>query len=191
MSPRLKQQRRLVSPPILQGFKPIGIAFADSENIALLYEEYEAFRLSNYSAMKQEQAAELMHVSRPTFTRIYNSALRKIAKAFTEGCSIVIEGGDVSFDKQWYRCQECHTVFHCPAENPGFCISCESREIEHINKRIREWSSSEAEKTGNLDRPKEYCTCPGCDYEILHQPAVPCFSNICPECGTSLIRKSD
>ncbi len=137
MSPRSKQYRKVVSPPALKGFKPIGVPYDQAAVVSMLYEEYEALRLADYSGMKQEDAARLMNVSRPTFTRIYSSCLQKLAMAFTEGRSIVIEGGDVEFDKQWYRCNQCTTVFHHPDAKHKECISCKSEDIEHINQSIK------------------------------------------------------
>ncbi len=190
MSPRSKQFRKVVSPPVLKGFKPIGVPFNDTVVVSLLYEEYEALRLADYSGLKQEEAARLMNVSRPTFTRIYSSCLQKLARAFTEGRSIVIEGGDVEFDRQWYRCNECTTVFHHPNAEHQECISCESDHIEHINKSIREWKEEQV-AVKSMMRLDEFCICPRCDYQTPHEAGVPCFSQTCPDCKTSLIRKSD
>ena len=190
MSPRSKQDRKVISPPVLKGFKPIGVPFSDAAVISLLYEEYEALRLADYSGLKQEEAAKLMNISRPTFTRIYSSCLKKLARAFTEGRAIVIEGGDVEFDKQWYRCNDCTTVFHHPDEGNLHCIACQSESIEHINQSIRDWKveqESEKPRSGHV----EYCICPKCDYRRLHEAGVPCFSNSCPHCSIPLIRDHD
>lgn len=189
MSPRNKQYRRVVSPPVLKGFKPIGVPYNDTRVTSILYEEYEALRLADYSGLKQEEAAKLMNVSRPTFTRIYRSCLKKLARAFTEGRSIIIEGGDVEFDKQWYRCLECTTVFHHHDAEHNKCINCESMDIEHINYSIRKWKE-ERTKLRPDTQSEEYCICPNCNYEIIHQPGIPCFSLTCPDCKISLIRRS-
>jgi len=84
-----------LNPPSIKGFKPYGL---DSEGTAaepvtVLFEEYEALRLSDYDSLNHHQASVMMGVSRPTFTRIYASALQKIAVAFVEGRQITIEGG--------------------------------------------------------------------------------------------------
>ena len=95
MSPRKKILRKILNPPIIKGFKPYGIG-TERKNpgqVNLLYEEYEALRLSDYDGLKHHQASVIMGVSRPTFTRIYASALQKVAKAFVEGKQITIEGG--------------------------------------------------------------------------------------------------
>ncbi len=190
MSPRSKQFRKVVSPPVLKGFKPIGVPFSDAIVVTLLYEEYEALRLADYSGLKQEEAAKLMNVSRPTFTRIYSSCLKKLALAFTEGRSIVIEGGDVEFDKQWYRCNQCTTVFHHPDAEHQECISCGSDDIEHINQSIRDWKEDQNGSKAETEA-EEFCTCSKCGYSIVHQAGVPCFAHTCPECKTPLIRKRD
>jgi uncharacterized protein len=60
-------------------------------------------RLSDYEGLTQEQAAEKMNISRPTFTRIYEKARRTIAQAFVEGKAIFIEGGNYHTDDCWYK----------------------------------------------------------------------------------------
>ena len=57
--------------------------------------------------MNQEQAAVPMNVLRPEMTRIYEKWRKTIAQALVEGKMIVIEGGNVQFGKQWFRCKRC------------------------------------------------------------------------------------
>jgi len=121
--PRPKCQRRMGMPPSMEGFRPFGISCEKTGKITLLFEEFEAIRLTDYEGMTQEQAAEQMQVSRPTFTRIYEQARRSIAKAFVEGRAIVINGGDVRFEKQWYRCRKCHKLVE-GIENHTRCAGC-------------------------------------------------------------------
>ena len=94
MSPRRKRFRRIGSPPILRGLKPIGVPLVETDMISVLFDEYEALRLIDYENLSHEKAANLMNVSRPTFTRIYNSCLKKVARGLAEGKSIIIEGED-------------------------------------------------------------------------------------------------
>jgi len=105
------------------GFKPFGIAVRDTVTIVLQYDEYETIKLVIYDNLSQDEAAERMEVSRPTLTRIYNSALSKIAIAFIEGKSIIIEGGNFEFDKDWYRCKKCHKLIE-GIENHTKCENC-------------------------------------------------------------------
>ena len=129
--PRPKQFRKIVSPPLMTGFKPFGIPRAQLEEVVLHYDEYEAIRLLDYEGLMQEQAAERMNVSRPTLTRIYESARKTIAKAFVEGKMIVIEGGNVDFGRQWFRCRKCYKLIdgvenHIPCKN---CMSFGNEEL--------------------------------------------------------------
>ena len=128
---RPKQFRKIVSPPLMTGFKPFGIPRAQLEEVVLHYDEYEAIRLLDYEGLMQEQAAEKMNVSRPTLTRIYESARKTIAKAFVEGKMIVIEGGNVDFGRQWFRCRKCYKLIdgvenHIPCKN---CVSFGNEEL--------------------------------------------------------------
>ena len=101
--PRPFKSRKICNPPIMNGFKPFGMSFCEVESVKLQYDEYESIKLVNYENLPQELAAKKMDVSRPTFTRVYNNALKKIAKAFVECLSIEIEGGNVAFEKEWYK----------------------------------------------------------------------------------------
>ena len=83
----------------MKGFKPYGMPMCKIDPVILKFEEYESIRLVNYDKLPQDQAAEQMNVSRPTFTRIYNKALKQIAKSFVEGKAIEIEGGNYQFEK--------------------------------------------------------------------------------------------
>jgi predicted DNA-binding protein (UPF0251 family) len=188
MSPRRKRFRRIGSPPVLKGYKPIGVPFIETDTISVLYEEYEAIRLVDYEGLSHEEAAGMMNISRPTFTRIYNSCLKKIASGFTEGKSIIIEGGDVEFDRQWFRCNYCQTVFHFTGTNNPECPNCKSKSIENINKSMKDWRDSKFSfKQENII--KELCICTTCNYEEPHKRGIPCFTQICPDCKTPLVRK--
>ena len=119
MSPRIKVIRKVSSPPLIKGFKPYGPVVdnsSDNPPINLLYEEYEALKLSDYDMLNHYQASLMMGVSRPTFTRVYAMALRKISKAFVEGRQIYIQGGAVCFDSNWYCCRDCGCFFNNPDE---------------------------------------------------------------------------
>lgn len=108
--PRPEKNRRISKPPKMKGFKPFGIPRCKLEALKLSYEEYESIRLVNYEMLQQKEAAVLMNVSRPTLTRIYNRALKTIAKAFVEGKAIEIDGGNYEFSQDWYRCKKCFKV---------------------------------------------------------------------------------
>ena len=119
--------------PSMEGFKPFGIPMRELESVHLLYEEFEAIRLSDYEDLTQEEAAEKMHISRPTFTRLYDKARKKIAKAFIEGKAIIIRGGTYVTDDYWYKCRNCNETMATikPAKQ---CRSCDSEDLTQLNK---------------------------------------------------------
>lgn len=121
--PRPQQFRKIENPPIMVGFKPFGIPRNQLKTLTLRFDEYEAIRLLDYEGLNQEQASEKMNVSRPTLTRIYESARKTIAKAFVEGKMIQIEGGNVSFNGNWFRCKRCHKLVD-GLENHVKCKDC-------------------------------------------------------------------
>ena len=123
--PRQKQDRKICNPPLMQGFKPYGIARHNVTSVSLQYDEYESIRLLDYEGMNQDRAAEQMNVSRPTLTRIYEKARKIIAQALVEGKMIVIEGGNVQFEKQWFRCKRCFKLIG-GLENHVRCKDCKS-----------------------------------------------------------------
>ena len=178
MSPRPKRSRHVGHPPVMKGFKPMGIPFRDLENISVLAEEFEAIKLADYKNLTQEEAAQLMGVSRPTFTRIYESARKKIAEALVLGKTLIFEGGDVKYDKQWYRCTYCHFVFHDP-DKDGHCPECNAGEVENLNESILQWQQM---KTGK----SKFCKGTSCGYEVEAEFGKPCRNSICPVCGSKL-----
>jgi len=133
--PRPKLHRRINHPPVMEGFKPFGISILNLEPVILLYEEHESIRLMDYEVLTQEQSAERMNVSRPTFTRIYEKARRTIAQAFVEGKAIFIEGGNYHTDDCWYRCEKCMKLNICKEETQS-CTYCHSNQLRRLNKLI-------------------------------------------------------
>lgn len=137
MSPRIKVLRKVAAPPIIDGFKPYGQAVEkqDLDPVNILFEEYEAMRLSDNSQLNHHQASLMMGISRPTFTRIYASALQKVAKAFVEGRPITIKNGKVNFDHNWYQCGTCKSYFNPPQEDKKVenCTLCGSPEFNELN----------------------------------------------------------
>lgn len=132
--PRPKRNRKISNPPHFKGFIPIGLN-EDIDPVILNLEEYEAIRLCDSELREQVEAASLMEVSRPTFTRIYESARRKIAQAFVLGKAIVFEGGKVYFDSEWFLCKNCGCWFNNPfGQNQiSDCALCGSGYVEQCN----------------------------------------------------------
>ena len=115
--------RKICYPPKMEGFKPYGMQKCEKGPLILKYEEFESIRLIDYDLLSQDLAAKQMNISRPTFTQIYNRALKTIAKAFIEGKAIEIEGGNYELDKEWYRCRKCFKLIE-GLENHTKCKNC-------------------------------------------------------------------
>lgn len=84
--------------------------------------------------MNHHEAARVMDVSRPTLTRIYAKARAKIADAIVSGKQIIIEGGKIYFDSEWYKCSGCNCLFNQLEKSiePSECPLCGRSET--INK---------------------------------------------------------
>ena len=74
-------------------FKPRCKPIKGTESVNLTLDEFEAIRLMYLQELKQEAASKKMKISRPTFSRIINSAHKKIADALVNIKLIKIEGG--------------------------------------------------------------------------------------------------
>ena len=120
---RPHKMRKICTPPRMKGFKPFGMWMGENTPVTLKLEEYESIKLVNYDMLQQEEAAIHMNVSRPTFIRIYNMALKQIAKSFVEGKQIEIVGGSYELEKDWYRCKKCYNLIE-GIENHVKCKNC-------------------------------------------------------------------
>ncbi|MBN2639052.1 MAG: DUF134 domain-containing protein [Bacteroidales bacterium] len=186
MSPRPKRIRVLKEPPSFKGFTPIGGEHDQKSAIILHFEEYEALILSDYESLNQEDAAKKLQVSRPTFTRIYGAARKKVATALARNLSLIVEGGQVEFDTVWYECSHCSCVFKSGNETTEQCPVCNSTAILPVQE-ARKFGNNKSEKTSSVKQ--EMCICPKCDYEIPHQLGTPCSSILCPNCDIRMLRK--
>ncbi len=119
---RTRNNRVVLQPPRIKGFHPIGNYRQEMAVTNLFLEEYESIRLLDYDALSQVEAAQIMQVSRPTLTRIYQSARAKIAKALVEGTMITIEGGHAIFSEAWNDCPHCNCRYN--ASNGNNCPLC-------------------------------------------------------------------
>ncbi|MCF8387830.1 MAG: DUF134 domain-containing protein [Bacteroidales bacterium] len=177
-------------PPHVKGLRPFGPSVVKGQSVVLFFEEYESIRLCDYEGMSQEEAASSMDVSRPTFTRIYESARRKIAKALTESASIVIGGGSVEFIDQWFLCDCCGSEMKIPVSQESLlkCKVCGSDKI-HAVKPEEAIHGGPGNFDNNQNSKSGYCLCPACNRQFEHVAGVPCRLNNCPDCGVSLVRE--
>lgn len=125
---RTKKKRLVQMAPSFGGFKPFGVLREKKDKVSINIEEYEALKLCDYEGLTQIEAAELMRVSRPTFTRIYESVRAKIASAFVEGREIAYEGGD-SLVAEWYICKKCEIIFTLKQEIEAECPFCKDKRV--------------------------------------------------------------
>lgn len=125
---------------MLKVLNPNGISSnkLQDEEVKLLYEEYEAIRLCDYDMLNHHQASVIIGVSQPTFTRIYASALQKIAKALVEGRQISFECGKIYFDSNWFHCNDCRCYFNNPDKEKKMenCPLCGSQQINEFDYEI-------------------------------------------------------
>ncbi len=90
---RPKKIRWVKCDPGERCFKPRCKPFRKLQGVRLSLDEFEAIRLADLEELKQVDAARLMHVSRPTFSRIVASARKKVADGLVNIKFIKIEGG--------------------------------------------------------------------------------------------------
>ncbi|NMA55604.1 MAG: DUF134 domain-containing protein [Firmicutes bacterium] len=110
---RPKKVRFVEFVPPVQVFKPVGVPRYDLEEIVLSLEELEAIRLRNLEDLEQEECAQRMSISRPTFQRILNQAYEKVARMLTEGLALRVEGGTYKLIER-RRCSACQQKFALP-----------------------------------------------------------------------------
>lgn len=168
--PRPFCRRRIGWMPGKFRFLPEGVEPQTADFLVLTLDELEALRLADLLGLYQEEAAEKMGISRPTFARILESARKKVAEALVNGKALVIEGGPVEV--------------YGDSVGPG-------------RKGPRCFRGGEPMPRGShghhLGRqglgPEGYCLCPKCGFRKEHQPGIPCLEERCPNCGSALIRE--
>jgi len=79
------------------------------DEVVLTVDEFEAIRLKDADGLEQEQCAQQMNISQPTFHRLYQEARRKIADVIVNGKALKIEGGTYEITpQQTHRRKRCH-----------------------------------------------------------------------------------
>ncbi len=133
-----RKKRNVLYPPKALYFKPQGRQPSNQPDVILTIDEYEAIRLADHRKLKQEEAAKKMNISRPTFTRLIESARNKIAQAIVNGRPIRIEGGDFIFLKNRIKCRSCGYVWESKTSNTNQvnCPSCYSSEVEDVGRSL-------------------------------------------------------
>ncbi len=165
--PRPFYPRRIGYFPSGRCFRPEKYSCSGSEEVILTLDELEAMRLADLEALYQEEAAERMGISRPTFGRILNSARMKVAEALVLSKVLRIEGGPIYSEDE-------------AAEPPYGGFRC----LRRGGNRMRR-----AGRMGQGARAGGFCVCPKCGFRKPHQAGVPCMDERCSQCGSVMVRE--
>jgi predicted DNA-binding protein (UPF0251 family) len=116
-------------------FRPMGVPINTLREVCLSVEEVEALRLKDLEGLEQEGCAEKMHISRPTFHRVLESARSKIADALVNGKAIRVGGGNFELSQRRFRCRNDGHEWDVPFETlakriPLSCPVCSSMNIQ-------------------------------------------------------------
>jgi len=123
--------RRVEFIPQCTYSKPAGIPLWNLEEVGLAVEEVEALRLKDLEGLEQEDCAERMGISRPTFQRILTGARSKVAQALVTGRAIRVEGGNFEYVARRLRCTGCRAEWEPdPSDlNEQQCPKCGGKEL--------------------------------------------------------------
>jgi predicted DNA-binding protein (UPF0251 family) len=72
-------------------FKPCGVRKDTLENVVIYEDEMEAIRLADLESLYQQDCADKMAISRTTFSRLVESARRKVADALLNKKVLTVE----------------------------------------------------------------------------------------------------
>jgi len=136
--PRPVKYRCVESIPRVDLFRPVGVPAGSMEEVVLSVEEAEAIRLKDLEGLGQEEGAQRMHISRPTFQRVLESGRRKMAEALTLGKAIRVEGGNFEMARRRFKCDEDGQEWDVPFEvmvagDPLACPQCSSLRVHSIS----------------------------------------------------------
>ena len=114
---------------------PQGNRESGKGEVQLLSEEFEVIKLVDYYDMSHLQASKAMNISRPTLTRIYNGARKKIAESLVELKSLKLGGGNSYLGENWFKCNDCEAFFNIPDNKKisSYCPICLSKSIHNIS----------------------------------------------------------
>jgi predicted DNA-binding protein (UPF0251 family) len=132
--PRPFKCRRVSFLPGVTYFKPAGIPMRLLEEVNISLDELEAIRLKDLERLEQEQGAEKMNISRPTFQRILSSGRQKLADALLNGRALRIEGGNFELIHRRFRCQSGHEweLDASPSTLPIACPTCHTSNVNPV-----------------------------------------------------------
>lgn len=128
--PRPRKPRAVDRPPLLTGFKPIGVRSSELQPIELTLDELEAIRLADHLGLDQTEAAAQMDISRSTFSRLIEQARGKVAGFLIEGGFLRVGGGDIHFSGNRVQCHSCGNIFNTAFDQElDACPNCGSTQL--------------------------------------------------------------
>lgn len=133
--------RKIENIPTVPYFVPSEKDINEIPGNVLKLEELEAVRLKDLEGLEQEECAQKMQVSRPTFQRILISAREKITDSLVNGKKLKIEGGNFTRNICPVKCEDCGKEWSESFEKLEIikngeytCPSCGSSHVECIKK---------------------------------------------------------
>ena len=127
---RPKNNRRVHTPPLFSGFKPVGVKRGSLQTVNLSLDEYEAIRLADKLGLSHLQASQEMSISRSTFSRLIENARKKMAEFILQGKILKIEGGNIHFDNNIIKCHSCGHMFKISISDIiSNCPECNSKDL--------------------------------------------------------------
>ncbi len=171
LMPRPCCRRHVVFSPQVVYFKPAGVPMRTLEHVTLALDEIEALRLADLNGQYQEQAAAQMKISRPTFSRIIETARRKVADALVNGKALRLEGGPITQKGSPAMPTANDQTTTRPGGGRGPCGGGQRR------------------GPGGRTNATRNCLCPQCGERVPHVRGEPCAQKNCPQCGSRMTRE--
>ena len=131
--PRPQKKRSVHRPPVFSGFKPTGVRARFLDDLELTLDEFEAIRLADYQGKDHSESAVEMNISRSTFSRLVERARKKVAQFLVEGKHLQIDGGEVHFERNLIKCNDCSHLQKIPFnEDTTRCPDCGSTNLTDL-----------------------------------------------------------
>ena len=122
---RQEKCRTVKAPPQHFSFNAVKKISKSEHPVNMRFDEFEAIRLSDKLGYDHIRAAEIMGISRPTFTRLLKKARQKMAVFLIDGRPLKISGGSILFSENVYCCRNCQRPFLWEQEDVPICPVCQ------------------------------------------------------------------
>lgn len=126
---RQEKKRAVGVPPRSFKFRAEETPTDEGKKIQLRFDEFEALRLADHLGYEHAEAAAVMGVSRPTFTRLLKRSRKKTADFFVNGRELEVYGGSVLFSDDVYCCRNCRIPFRWESADPPVCSRCGKNDV--------------------------------------------------------------